>query len=83
MLGKRIHHQNSQQIFIINLETKCWGFYNGFTYMVSIGLPFIFLIQLPHFYELCMTVIMNERVHKSFMICYTNVDELIRLYEML
>jgi hypothetical protein len=30
-----------------------------------------------------MNAIMNERTHKSFMICYTNMDELIRLYEML
>jgi hypothetical protein len=30
-----------------------------------------------------MNAIMNERVHKGFMICYTNIDELIRLYEML
>jgi hypothetical protein len=35
------------------------------------------------FYELCMNAIMNERAHKGFMICYTNMDELTRLYEML
>ena len=42
-----------------------------------------YVLQLPHFYELYMNAIMNERVHKDFMICYTNVDELTRLYEML
>jgi hypothetical protein len=30
-----------------------------------------------------MNAIMNERAHKCFMICYTNIDELTRLYEML
>jgi hypothetical protein len=29
-----------------------------------------------------MNAIMNERAHKGFMICYTNMDELTRLYEM-
>jgi hypothetical protein len=33
--------------------------------------------------ELCMNAIMNERAHKGFMICYANIDELTRLYEML
>ena len=33
--------------------------------------------------ELCMNAIMNERVHKGFMICYANIDELTGLYEML
>jgi hypothetical protein len=43
-----------------------------------------YVLQLPHFfYDLCMNVIMNERAHKGFMICYTNMDELTRLYEML
>jgi hypothetical protein len=30
-----------------------------------------------------MNAIMNEIAHKCFIICYTNMDELIRLYEML
>jgi hypothetical protein len=30
-----------------------------------------------------MNVIMNERVQKGFMICYTNIDKLTRLYELL
>jgi hypothetical protein len=30
-----------------------------------------------------MNAIMNKRTHKGFMICYTNIDELTRLYEML
>jgi hypothetical protein len=30
-----------------------------------------------------MNAIMNERAHKGFMICYTNMDEPTRLYEML
>jgi hypothetical protein len=30
-----------------------------------------------------MNAIMNERAHKGFMICYTNINELTRLYEML
>jgi hypothetical protein len=30
-----------------------------------------------------MNAIMNERAHKGFMIRYTNMDELTRLYEML
>ena len=32
---------------------------------------------------LCVNAIMNERAHKGFMICCTNIDELTRLYEML
>ena len=44
-------------------------------------LPFYFFILF--FYELCMNAIMNERAHKGFKICYTNIDELTRLYEML
>ena len=42
-----------------------------------------YVLQLLHFYELCMNAIMNERAHKDFMICYTNMDELTILYEML
>jgi hypothetical protein len=30
-----------------------------------------------------MNAIMNERAHKGFMIYYTNMNKLIRLYEML
>jgi hypothetical protein len=30
-----------------------------------------------------MNAIMNERAHKGFIICYTTMDELTRLYEML
>jgi hypothetical protein len=30
-----------------------------------------------------MNAIMNEKAHKSFMICHINIDELTRLYEML
>jgi hypothetical protein len=30
-----------------------------------------------------MSAIRNERAHKGFMICYTNMDELTKLYEML
>jgi hypothetical protein len=30
-----------------------------------------------------MNTIMNEKAHKGFMICYTNIDELTRLCEML
>jgi hypothetical protein len=30
-----------------------------------------------------MNAIMNERAHKGFMICYTNIDEFSILYEML
>ena len=30
-----------------------------------------------------MNAIMNERAHKGFIICYTNIDELTRLNKML
>jgi hypothetical protein len=30
-----------------------------------------------------MNAIINERTHKCFMICYTSIDELIRLYDIL
>jgi hypothetical protein len=52
--------------------------------IICYGLRILFyVLQLPHFYKLCMNVIMNERAHKGFMICYTNIDELTRLFEML
>jgi hypothetical protein len=30
-----------------------------------------------------MNAIMNERAHKGFMICHTNINELTRLYKIL
>ena len=75
------------------------GFYKEFTYMIFNYTSFhifnakfysiilhglrILCIAIISFYEFCMNAIMNKRAHKGFMICYTNIDELTRLYKML